>query len=269
MSATAAASGDDYDADAPLPAAPPACPASPPTSPPRPLRIRVCTLGDGRVGKSSLVKRYCEARFPPRAAPTIGVDYGVRALPPGAVGCARREVRVNFFDLAGGAAYADVRSEFYADAHGLALLAALDSRPSFDHLDGWLAEARAHGGGAAAAVLIGAKADAPPPAAFARAEAQAWAAAHGMRYFEASAATGEGVHEALDALFAAAAAVALEQEAAAAAGAAAAGVPPPRRGGAGAGSGGSGGGAEDEAKLAEGEEVATAAAALSETGDAQ
>ncbi len=227
------------------------------------FRLTVLTAGDARAGKSCLVKRFCEGRFAPRYAPTIGVDYGVRALrapPPRAAAAAAsaaagadaapRGVRVNFFDLAGGAAYATVRAGFWREAHGVALVFALDARPTFDHLDDWLREARDCGGAdaLAAAVLVGCRADAPARAVDA-AEAAAWAARAGMPYFEASAAADVGVADVWAALFDRAADVAVARQDAAqramARDAAAAAATGGSGGGDGGGSGDGGGGEAD------------------------
>lgn len=78
------------------------------------LRLKIVSLGDSGVGKSCLIKRYCENKFVARYIATIGVDYGVK---PATVG--DTEARVNFFDLSGIDAYADIRSEFYKDSNGV------------------------------------------------------------------------------------------------------------------------------------------------------
>jgi len=36
------------------------------------------SIGDSQVGKSCLIKRYCEGRFVNKYIATIGVDYGVK-----------------------------------------------------------------------------------------------------------------------------------------------------------------------------------------------
>lgn len=116
----------------------PAPPSHPP--PPAPLRLRVLTLGDAQAGKTCLVKRFSEGRFPSRPAPaTIGVDYGSLRVGGagenddddarggrsgssgggGGGGCSgggRAAVSIDFFDTSGAPAYADVRSEFLGAA---------------------------------------------------------------------------------------------------------------------------------------------------------
>jgi len=55
------------------------------------------------VGKSCLIKRYCEEKFVQKYISTIGVDYGVKCVHLGT-----SDVRVNLWDLAGGDEYFEV-----------------------------------------------------------------------------------------------------------------------------------------------------------------
>jgi DnaJ family protein C protein 27 len=75
------------------------------------LRLKVVSFGDANVGKSCLIKRFCENKFVAKYVATIGVDYGVKP-----VKIKEREVRVNFFDLSGLEAYTEIRNEFYKDS---------------------------------------------------------------------------------------------------------------------------------------------------------
>jgi hypothetical protein len=55
--------------------------STPVVHPPRAyVRIKVVSLGDAAVGKSCLIKRYCEKKFVPKYISTIGVDFGVRQV---------------------------------------------------------------------------------------------------------------------------------------------------------------------------------------------
>ncbi|XP_060129161.1 dnaJ homolog subfamily C member 27 isoform X2 [Zootoca vivipara] len=60
------------------------------------LRIKVISMGNAEVGKSCIIKRYCEKRFVPKYLATIGIDYGVTK-----VQVRDREIKVNIFDMAG------------------------------------------------------------------------------------------------------------------------------------------------------------------------
>merc|ERR1711988_1860462 len=82
------------------------------------IRIKVISMGESGVGKSCIIKRYCEEQFVSRYISTIGVDFGVKnvKLNSGV------EAKVNFWDLAGAAEFFEVRNEFYKDSQGAMLV---------------------------------------------------------------------------------------------------------------------------------------------------
>ncbi|XP_068864774.1 dnaJ homolog subfamily C member 27 isoform X2 [Aphelocoma coerulescens] len=99
------------------------------------LRVKVISMGDAEVGKSCIIKRYCEKRFVSKYLATIGIDYGVTK-----VQIRDREIKVNIFDMAGHPFFYEVRNEFYKDTQGVILVYDVGSKESFDSLDSWLAE---------------------------------------------------------------------------------------------------------------------------------
>jgi len=189
--------------------APAGAPAGPRPAGTRALRVKVMSLGSGAVGKSTLIKRYCEGRFVQKYIPTIGIDYGVKP-----VAFDGHDLKVNFFDTSGGEEFADIRTEFYAmgQTNGVLLVYDVTNKKSFLDIESWIEEAnrmkcpvsRSHksGGGNTppAAVLLANKADLGKRAV-SRADGEDLAYKHGLRYFETSASTGEGVNEALNYVF--------------------------------------------------------------------
>ncbi|NXS89128.1 DJC27 protein, partial [Erpornis zantholeuca] len=99
------------------------------------LRVKVISMGNAEVGKSCIIKRYCEKRFVSKYLATIGIDYGVTK-----VQIRDREIKVNIFDMAGHPFFYEVRNEFYKDTQGVILVYDVGSKESFDSLDSWLAE---------------------------------------------------------------------------------------------------------------------------------
>ena len=83
-------------------------------------------MGDEGVGKSCLIKRYCEEKFVSKYISTIGVDFGVKPVKLGG-----QSVRVNFWDLAGGDEYFEIRNEFYKDCNCALLVYDVNERASF------------------------------------------------------------------------------------------------------------------------------------------
>ncbi|CAE7770354.1 dnajc27 [Symbiodinium pilosum] len=171
------------------------------------LRVKIMSIGSATVGKSTLIKRYCENRFVQKYIPTIGIDYGVK--PVRVLG---HELKVNFFDTSGGDEFREIRTEFYSMGQSNAVLLVFDvtNRKSFTDLPAWLEEASRHHCSLSRADKT---AQGPPAVALCankvdlgrrvvtRAEGEEFATSHGMRYFETSAATGDAVTDAMTFLF--------------------------------------------------------------------
>jgi len=164
-----------------------------------PTRIKVLSTGSCGVGKSCLIKRFCEERFVTKYIATIGVDYGVK--PVQVDSC---ETRVNFWDLSGHPEFFEIRNEFYKDTQGVILVYDVSSMDSFEELDGWLAEAAKFGASpknitfcvcANKADIMGKK------RVVSEDEGRQFARNRGLTYFETSAKDGLNVQEMFTHLF--------------------------------------------------------------------
>mmetsp|Transcript_1734 Transcript_1734/g.6034 ORF Transcript_1734/g.6034 Transcript_1734/m.6034 type:complete len:255 (+) Transcript_1734:262-1026(+) len=160
------------------------------------LRVKIISMGNAGVGKSCLIKRYCEEKFVPKYISTIGVDYGVKGLKMG-----EWVVRVNMWDLAGGPEFLDVRNEFYKEAQGVLLVYDVGDRRSFEALEGWLDESARFGARNAVVVVAGNKVDQSSRRQVSEAEGREWARGNGFLFFETSALSGERVRPLFSCLF--------------------------------------------------------------------
>ncbi|GAB1297268.1 DnaJ homolog subfamily C member 27 [Apodemus speciosus] len=176
--------------------------------PAKSLRIKVISMGNAEVGKSCIIKRYCEKRFVSKYLATIGIDYGVtkasriilKRLATIEVQVRDREIKVNIFDMAGHPFFFEVRNEFYKDTQGVILVYDVGQKESFDALDSWLAEMKQelgpHGNMDNVVFVVCAnKIDCSKHRCIDESEGRLWAESKGFLYFETSAQTGEGINE--------------------------------------------------------------------------
>ncbi|XP_060589581.1 dnaJ homolog subfamily C member 27-like [Ruditapes philippinarum] len=165
----------------------------------RALRIKIISMGNAEVGKSCIIKRYCEKRFVHKYLATIGIDYGVSK-----VTIKDREVKVNIFDMAGHPIFYEVRNEFYKDTQGAIVVFDVSDRSSFESLDHWLLEMQTEMGNQTEhdnVVICVCANKCDRKRQVDEHEARIWADSKGFLYFETSAQTGEGVNEMFQALF--------------------------------------------------------------------
>ncbi|KAJ3222620.1 DnaJ sub C member 27 [Clydaea vesicula] len=159
-------------------------------------RLKILSLGDSGVGKSCLIKRYCESRFIQDYISTIGIDYGVKSLTLGGV-----DLKINFWDVSGDPTYLEVRNEFYKDTLGAVLVYDVTSGKSFDALDKWLDELKKLSGNNNVIVVLVANKIDGDPRVISTEEGMGFAEKKGLKYFETSSQTGKGVKEMFENLF--------------------------------------------------------------------
>ena len=99
---------------------------------------KLCVVGDGGVGKTSMVLRYTENTFKDNYIMTIGSNFSMKALTfeehP------HLNVKLQLWDLAGQKHFSFVRPPFYRGAAGIIYVFDLTRRSSFSNLPDWKSE---------------------------------------------------------------------------------------------------------------------------------
>ncbi|MFW9832170.1 MAG: Rab family GTPase [Candidatus Thorarchaeota archaeon] len=152
--------------------------------------LKVVMMGDGAVGKTSLVLRYTQNTFSPEYKQSLGASFAVKDLE-----IQNQHVKLVIWDVAGQPSFRQVRRHYYSGAHGALLVFDVTKPESFMTLHNWYNDFRRvvpQG----VIILIGNKVDlkterlAPPEAAQ---MLQKW---WNIPYIETSAATATGVSNA-------------------------------------------------------------------------
>lgn len=148
---------------------------------------KIVVAGDGNVGKTSLIRRYCEGKFDESRITTLGVDFQTKNV---AVG--EQTVKLSIWDVAGQEKFLSFRDTFYRGAHAVALVYDVTFPVSFFNLSHWRDEIQS-AVPMVPMVCIGNKNDLfnVIPAD----EAKGWAKSFNMPFLTTSALTGERVDE--------------------------------------------------------------------------
>lgn len=156
---------------------------------------KICVVGNGGVGKTSMVLQYCENSFKESYLMTIGSNFSTKTveLPD----YPQLQVKLQLWDLAGQKHFSFVRPPFYRGATGIIYVYDLTRRSSFADMLEWRDEVEKVIG-QKPSLLIGNKLD------LARIGQREVAAQdgealkgemHAMQYFETSAKEGDSVED--------------------------------------------------------------------------
>lgn len=101
---------------------------------PEHLQFKVIVLGDGAVGKTSLVLRFCEDHFATHYKQTIGLDFFLkRVVLPGDI-----HVCMNIWDIGGQSIGGKMLASYIHGCHAVVLVYDITNYQSFAHLEDWL-----------------------------------------------------------------------------------------------------------------------------------
>lgn len=95
------------------------------------IPLKIVLVGDNRVGKTSLRKRYMGEGFRRSYTQTIGADFSIKTY---------RDTKVSIYDLAGGYNYNLMRQQYYAGTSAILLVFDISVRESMESLPVWLYE---------------------------------------------------------------------------------------------------------------------------------
>ena len=157
--------------------------------------LKLCVLGDGAVGKTSLIIRHVDKRFEEEYKPTIGFDIALKTMKVEEGGM---EAELLIWDIAGQAIFEKIREEYLQGTNGALILFDLTRKETHEHLKDWVRELTAFAG-QVPFIVVGNKADLSEERAVSEEEGKKIVEELGATdYIETSAKTGEKVEGAFE-----------------------------------------------------------------------
>jgi len=146
--------------------------------------VKVIVVGNGGVGKSSLVRRYCKGEFTTEYKKTIGADFLEKEIFIQSLG---ETVKMMLWDTAGQEVFDALTSQYYRGAGACVLAFSTTDRESFDAVKGWKEKVEnVCGKNTVVMALIQTKIDLIENAAVPSAEAESLAKQLGVKFFRTS-----------------------------------------------------------------------------------
>ena len=156
----------------------------------RSASYKVVLLGEGRVGKTSLVLRFCRDTFVDGQPPTIQASCLERALRLG-----DKTVNLVIWDTAGQERFHALGPIYYRDADAALLVYDITDTDSFKRIQVWVRELRKMVGDSIQLSIAGNKSDLERQRVVSRQEAAEYADSVGAHYAETSAKQNRGLDE--------------------------------------------------------------------------
>ncbi|MFX0205547.1 MAG: Rab family GTPase [Candidatus Hodarchaeota archaeon] len=103
------------------------------------LLTKICLLGDGKVGKTSLINRYLGKGFSSEYTPTLGSDFLSKQVTLDTV-YGLKNIRFQIWDLAGQPSFDQIRQLYYKGATGAFIIFDLTRLNSLKNLERWFQE---------------------------------------------------------------------------------------------------------------------------------
>jgi len=117
---------------------------------------KICLLGDGGVGKTSLRERFLGKGFQSGYILTIGADFAVQDIVVN-----DEQVKFQIWDLAGQQRFSAVRALYYKGSHGAILVFDRTRPESLYNLENWKKELFTNVGREIPYIILGNKSDLP------------------------------------------------------------------------------------------------------------
>ena len=152
---------------------------------------KVCLLGDGAVGKTSLIRKFVYDIFEDEYAPTIGtkITKKIEEVPEKDI-----NLTMVIWDIQGHKSYMKVPPQYYQGAEGVLIVSDLTRPETLENLDYWLKMLIEHTG-EVPMIFIGNKSDLESEAKFGSEELATMSAKFNSPFILTSAKSGDNVSQ--------------------------------------------------------------------------
>jgi len=152
--------------------------------------FKVVLLGEGCVGKTSLVLRYVEDKFNDKHYSTLQASFLTKKL-----NINGSRVSLSVWDTAGQERFHALGPIYYRDSHGAILVYDITDEDSFDKVKMWVKELRKMLGSSVELCIVGNKIDMEKQRHVQASAAEEYAKSVGAKHYHTSAKLNKGVEE--------------------------------------------------------------------------
>jgi Ras-related protein Rab-1A len=152
--------------------------------------FKIVLIGDTSVGKSCLLTRFADDQFSESYVTTIGVDFRFKTM----IVC-DKITKVQVWDTAGQERYRSITNAYYRGAEAIMIVFDVTNKDSFTHIQDWMEEIIKYTG-KDVVIIVGANKSDLNDRNVKKEEMEEFSKKKGIKIFECSAKTGDGVENA-------------------------------------------------------------------------
>ena len=154
------------------------------------VKYKIMVLGESKVGKTSLIKRYTKDQFGGVYLTTVGMDFQDKIIE-----IEDKKVRLQVWDTAGQERFRNVTKSYFQSSHGLLVVYDITDKESFDKINFWMENIKNNAPENVKLILVGNKCDLANERKVSYEEGENYAKNLNIKFFEASARDGTNVKE--------------------------------------------------------------------------
>ena len=159
-------------------------------------KIKIMIIGETRVGKTSLISKYCKNEFSGgQYLSTIGIDFQIKNLKINS-----KKIRLQIWDTAGEERFRNIAKNYFQSSDGFLVVYDIANHESFETLDYWIEEIRANSQELSKMILVGNKCDKEKERKIQKEDGKAYAKKKQIKFYEVSAKDGTNVNEVFEIL---------------------------------------------------------------------
>ena len=154
------------------------------------VKYKIMVIGESRVGKTSLIKRYTKDEFGGVYLATIGMDFQDKIID-----IENKKIRLQIWDSAGQEKFRNVTKTYFKNAYGFLVVYDITDMESFKKISFWMDSINKNAPENVKLILVGNKCDLANERKISFEEGENCAKKYNIKFFESSAKDGTNVNE--------------------------------------------------------------------------
>ena len=156
-----------------------------------PIELKIITLGNSQVGKTSIINRFTSNYFDKDLINTIGIDSKTHQMKIG-----EKTINLKIWDSAGQERFRSIQKHYYNQVDGILFVYDITKEDSFKIIESWFDEVKTKAINTLCGVLIGNKSDLEDEREVSTEDGKKLAHQLELKFIECSAFTGDNVEQA-------------------------------------------------------------------------